>query len=79
MALQEDRYNALDDEALLRHLNERADRRREHLTIEQRAGQWDRGVLSNRWSLVRTVRDAGSRRTGSPHGDAGPGAEVRRK
>jgi hypothetical protein len=36
----EDRYDALDDEALLRHLSEEADRRRERLTIEQRAGQW---------------------------------------
>jgi hypothetical protein len=40
MAVQEDRYDALDDEALLRHLSEQADRRREHLMIEQRAGQW---------------------------------------
>ena len=40
MAVQEDRYDALDDEALLRHLSEQAGRRREHLTIEQRAGQW---------------------------------------
>jgi hypothetical protein len=40
MAVQEDRYDALDDEALLRHLSERADRRRERLLIEQRSGQW---------------------------------------
>jgi hypothetical protein len=40
MAIQEDRYDALDDEALSRHLSEQADRRRERLTVEQRAGQW---------------------------------------
>jgi hypothetical protein len=40
MAVQEDRYDALDDEALLRHLSEQADKRREHLTIEQHSGQW---------------------------------------
>lgn len=40
MAVENDRYGALDDEALLRHLSEEADRRREGLTIEQRSGQW---------------------------------------
>lgn len=40
MAVQENRYDALDDEALLRHLSDEADRRKEGLSIEQRAGQW---------------------------------------
>jgi hypothetical protein len=40
MAEEEDRYGALDDEGLWRPLGEEADRRRERLSIEQRAGQW---------------------------------------
>jgi hypothetical protein len=40
MATQEKRFDALDDEALLQHLIAETERRREHLTIEQRGGQW---------------------------------------
>jgi len=40
MATDPHPYDTLDDEALLRHLSEEADRRKEGLAIEQRAGQW---------------------------------------
>jgi hypothetical protein len=40
MAVQEDRFDALDEEALLNHLTEGAAERRESLVIEQRGGQW---------------------------------------
>lgn len=40
MAVQENRFNALDDEALLQHLVAETERRREHLMIEERRGQW---------------------------------------
>jgi len=40
MAVQENRFETLDDEALLRHLADVANKRREHLVIEERAGAW---------------------------------------
>ena len=40
MAVQEDRFDALDDDALLRYLMDGADERREHLVIEQRGVDW---------------------------------------
>ena len=40
MATDPHPYDTLDDEVLLRHLSEEADRREEGLAIEQRAGQW---------------------------------------
>jgi len=56
MAVRENRYDALDDEALLRHLSEEADRRREGLTIEQRSGQWiAESYLRDGLSSGRTV------------------------
>jgi hypothetical protein len=39
MAIQ-DRFDALDDEALAQFLIDEAARRREHLVIEERAGDW---------------------------------------
>jgi hypothetical protein len=56
MAVQEDRYDALDDEALLRHLSEQADRRRERLAIEQREGRWiAEAYMTDGLSSGRTV------------------------
>lgn len=40
MAVDQDRFDALDDEALAQLLGEEASERRERLTIEQRAGGW---------------------------------------
>jgi hypothetical protein len=40
MAVQEDRFEALDDESLLNYLTEGAAERCETLVIEQRGGQW---------------------------------------
>jgi MoxR-like ATPase len=40
MATQADRFDALDDEALAKHLVDEAERRREHLSIEERDGRW---------------------------------------
>ena len=40
MAIQEDRFDTLDDEALVQHLSDEANRRRERLLIEERAGGW---------------------------------------
>lgn len=40
MAVQERRFEALDDEALLQYLAAETDRRRERLTIEARSGGW---------------------------------------
>ena len=40
MATQEDRFDALNDDALVQLLTNEADRRREHLMIEGRADGW---------------------------------------
>lgn len=40
MAVQDDRFDTLDDEALARYLAGEAEHRREHLVIEQRGGEW---------------------------------------
>jgi hypothetical protein len=40
MSTTEDRFDALDDAALLKFLTDETDRRREHLVIEQRSGGW---------------------------------------
>jgi hypothetical protein len=40
MAVDQDRFDALDDEALTQLLSEQAGKRRERLHIEQRAGGW---------------------------------------
>ena len=40
MAVQENRFDALDDEALQQLLIDEVSRRREHLLIEQRPGGW---------------------------------------
>jgi hypothetical protein len=40
MAIQENRFDTLDDEALLQHLVAETEKRREHLTIEERHGEW---------------------------------------
>ena len=40
MAVDQDQFEALDDEALAQLLGARAGERREHLLIEQRAGGW---------------------------------------
>ena len=40
MAIDEDRFDALDDDALVQLLANEADRRREHLVIEEHAGGW---------------------------------------
>jgi hypothetical protein len=40
MAVQQDRFDALDDQALAQVLEEEVGRRREHLLIEQRGGGW---------------------------------------
>jgi hypothetical protein len=40
MPPEETRFDALDDEALLQHLIEETERRREHLVIEPRRGAW---------------------------------------
>jgi hypothetical protein len=40
MAVEEDRFDALDDDALLRHLVDVAAQRRERLMLEQRGGVW---------------------------------------
>lgn len=40
MAVDQDRFDALDDEALTRLLSEEAGKRRERLHIEQSAGGW---------------------------------------
>ena len=40
MAMQESRFEALDDESLARHLAEEAARRRERLSIGEQAGGW---------------------------------------
>jgi hypothetical protein len=40
MAVQQDRFEALDDAALAQLLTEKASERREHLLVEQRAGGW---------------------------------------
>jgi hypothetical protein len=45
MATQADRFDALDDEALARHLADEAERRRERLSIEER----DRGWVAETW------------------------------
>jgi hypothetical protein len=61
MATQHDPYDALDDEALLRHLIEEADRRREGLTIEQREGRWvAESYLKDGLSSGRTVMLGGA-------------------
>ena len=40
MPSAENRFDALDDTALLKFLSEETDRRREHLVIEERPGGW---------------------------------------
>jgi hypothetical protein len=40
MAVQQDQFDALDDDALLQHLIAETERRRERLHIEPRGGQW---------------------------------------
>ena len=40
MAVDQDRFDALDDEALAQVLSEQAGKRRERLHIERRAGGW---------------------------------------
>ena len=40
MSIQENRLEALDDEALARFLTEEASRRRERLSVGERAGGW---------------------------------------
>ena len=40
MAVQEDRFEGLDDEALMKYLTDGADERRETLVVEQRGGEW---------------------------------------
>jgi hypothetical protein len=40
MAVDQDRFEALDDEALAQLLGEKARERREQILIEQRAGGW---------------------------------------
>lgn len=40
MAVDQERFDALDDEALTQLLSNQASKRREHLRIEQRAGGW---------------------------------------
>jgi hypothetical protein len=40
MAVQQDGFDALDDETLLQHLVAETERRRERLTIEQRRDMW---------------------------------------
>ena len=78
MAVQENRYDPLDDEALLRHLSEEADRRKEGLAIEQCAGQWiAESYLRDGLSSGRSVM-LGGRSARPAHGDAGTGTEVRR-
>jgi hypothetical protein len=56
MGMQENRYDTLDDAALLRHLSEEANRRREGLTVEQRSGRWiAESYLRDGLSSGRTV------------------------
>jgi hypothetical protein len=40
MSIAENRFDALDDAALLQFLVEETERRREHLVIEERHGGW---------------------------------------
>lgn len=40
MAVQQDQFDALDDDALLLHLEQVAGRRREYLELGTRSGQW---------------------------------------
>ena len=40
MAVQQDRFDALDDEGLVQALTDEATRRRQHVRVEERAGQW---------------------------------------
>ncbi|HYB29094.1 MAG TPA: hypothetical protein VEF89_20950 [Solirubrobacteraceae bacterium] len=40
MAVQQDPYDELDDEALVALLTEQANKRRERVLIEQREGRW---------------------------------------
>ena len=40
MAIHQDRFDALDDDALVAFLTDEALRRREHVRVEQRAGGW---------------------------------------
>jgi hypothetical protein len=61
MAVQEDRFDALDDEALLQHLVEVAAERRELLVLEQRDGVWIAetvlsGGLSGRTVMLGAAR-----------------------
>ena len=46
MAVEEDRFEAIDDESLLGYLTEGADQRRETLVIEQRGEEWIAGRSS---------------------------------
>jgi hypothetical protein len=57
MAVEEDRFEAIDDESLLGYLTEGADQRRETLVIEQRGEEWiaetfESGGLSGGRSLM---------------------------
>ena len=40
MAVHQDRFDALDDEALVAFLTDEAVKRREHVRVEQRGGGW---------------------------------------
>jgi hypothetical protein len=61
MAVQQDRFDAMDDDALLRHLQAVADDRRDQLAMGERAGQlgapewiaeiWHEGGLAGRQVL----------------------------
>ena len=57
MTVEEDRFEAIDDESLLGYLTEGADQRRETLVIEQRGAEWiaetfESGGLSGGRSLM---------------------------
>lgn len=55
MAVQEDRFDALDDDALLQHLVDVAAERRERLFINERDGAWIAETVKTGGLSGRTV------------------------
>ncbi|MGH2883648.1 MAG: hypothetical protein ACRDPA_13285 [Solirubrobacteraceae bacterium] len=55
MAVQEDRFDALDDDALLQHLVDVAAERRERLFIDERDGAWIAETVKSGGLSGRTV------------------------
>jgi hypothetical protein len=77
MAMQEDRYDTLDDETLSRHLSEQAERRRGHLVIEQYSGHWIAETYqTDGLSSGRSVTLGAQDLTRPTRGDVRPVAEV---